>query len=98
MRGPGAIPAFCLPKKERGTPHAKVEPDKTKERLHETNYEKRERGRLKKYEANLQEKTTAGRIFSSAQRDFHPGIERWGDRRVRLPNFLRGPGDAPVLP
>lgn len=50
-----------------GYPHAKVEPHKTKKKLHETNYEKRERGRLKKYEANLQEETEAGRIFSSAE-------------------------------
>ena len=43
---------------------------------------------MKKYEKDLQEKTTAGRIFSSAQRDFHLGIERRGDRRVRLPDFF----------
>ena len=53
---------------------------------------------MKKYEANLQEKTTAGRIFSSAQRDFYAGIERRGDRRVCIPAVLRGQGNAPLLP
>ena len=43
---------------------------------------------MKKYEANLQEKATAGRIFSSAQRDLYSGIERWGDRCVRILDFL----------
>ena len=32
---------------------------------------------MKKYEKDLQEKTKAGRIFSSAQRDLYSGIERW---------------------
>ena len=66
MRGPGAIPAFCLPT-SREHPHAKIEPHKTKKRLRGTEFEKREGDRMKKYEANLQEKTTAGRIFSSAE-------------------------------
>ena len=87
MRGPGAIPAFCLPT-SREHPHAKIEPHKTKKRLRGTEFEKREGDRMKKYEANLQEKATAGRIFSSAQRDLYSGIERWGDRCVRILDFL----------
>ena len=97
MRGPGAIPAFCLPT-SRENPHAKIEPHKTKKRLRGTKFEKREGDRMKKYEEDLQEKTTAGRIFSSAQRDLHPGIEGRGDCCVRLPAVLRGQGNAPVLP
>lgn len=65
MRRLGVIPAFCLPGKS-GYPHAKVEPHKTKKRLRKTKIEKREGGQLKKYEKDLQEKTTAGRIFSFA--------------------------------
>ena len=53
---------------------------------------------MKKYEKDLQEKAAAGRIFPSAQRDLYAGIERRGDRRVRIPDFLRGQGDTPVLP
>ena len=58
---------FAYPKKKGVPPHAKVEPHKTKKRLRKTKFEKRERGRMKKYEANLQEETEAGRIFSSAE-------------------------------
>lgn len=76
-----------FPKKE-GYPHAKIEPHKTKKRLRTGKFEKREGGWLKKYEEDLQEKPTAGRIFPFAKRDFHLGIERRGDRCVRIPAVL----------
>ena len=82
------LPAFRFPK-NREHPHAKIEPHKTKKRLRKTKFEKWEGGWLKKYEANLQEETTAGRIFPSAQRDLHSGIERRGDCRVRISAVCR---------
>ena len=45
---------------------------------------------MKKYEKDLQEKATAGRIFPSAKRDFYAGIERRGDRLVHISAVLQG--------
>ena len=84
----GRNPGLAFSQKGGVPPHAKVEPHKTKNRLRAGKFEKRDGGWLKKYEKDLQEKTTSGRIFPSAQRDLHPGIERRGDRCVRIPAVL----------
>ena len=74
VRGLGAIPAFCLPKKERGTPTQKLSRIKQRKGLAKHNLKKRKGGRLKQYEKDLQEKTTAGRIFLLPNEIFTLGL------------------------
>lgn len=73
MQRLGAIPAFCLPKKERGTPTQKLS-RLNKEKASQTEFEKRKGGRLKNMRKTCKRKPRQGGFFLLPNEIFTLGL------------------------